>query len=466
MEKICAPIVAVPLFAMLAACSSTHGHHPDGGVVPDAPAMPDAPAVTCQAPTGAPVVHDTPITADETWSADSLHVVQGVLDVRDGATLTIAPCAVVQLAKDAGLNLGVGTASPGTLLAEGTATEPIRFERQDAASAWSTISLESQGTARLRYVTLEGGGSDAGAEYATLIASGNGTVPVLQSLLVDHVTVTDSVGYGVVLEQEAAFAAGSTDLVISGSGQNAMLGEPYPLKLDQNALGTIPTGVYTGNATDAIDIAPEGVQGSVTGTGIVASETLPARGVPYHVDHGATGSMRIEDGTLTIEPGVTLQFAPAMRFEITHATGTTVSPATLVAVGTAAAPITFTSDAQVPAAGDWDGLWFGEIANGANRLDHVDLDYAGADCLCTLVSCNDVNTFAGAILFTQPPAPGFSITNTAISHSAGHGIVRGWQSDSMPSFAAGNTFTDVAGCVETLPVPASGSCPSPKPACP
>jgi hypothetical protein len=217
---------------------------------------------------------------------------------------------------------------------------------------------------------------------------------------------------------------------------------------------------------DAIDIAPEGVAGSATGAGILASETLPARGVPYHVEHGANGSMRIEQGTFTIEPGVTLQFAAGMSFEITHATGTDLSPATLVAVGTAAAPITFTSEAPVPAPGDWQGLWFGQIANGANRLDHVKIAYAGADCLCTLASCNDVTSFNGAIIFTQPPAAGFSITNTAISHSAGHGIVRGWQSDSMPDLTATNTFTDVAGCAQTLPVPQSGACPDPKPGCP
>jgi len=64
------------------------------------------------------------------------------------------------------------------------------------------------------------------------------------------------------------------------------------------------------------------------------------------------------------------------------------------------------------------------------------------------------------------PSPGFAITNSTIANSLLHGINRGWQGTSTQSFLPTNTFTNVAGCKETLPVPQDGTCVEPKPGCP
>src|SRR5262249_36853631 len=47
------------------------------------------PASICVAPKGEPIVHQGGITASETWSADSVHVVDGTFGIRGGSTLTL-----------------------------------------------------------------------------------------------------------------------------------------------------------------------------------------------------------------------------------------------------------------------------------------------------------------------------------------------------------------------------------------
>ena len=71
--------------------------------------------------------------------------------------------------------------------------------------------------------------------------------------------------------------------------------------------------------------------------------------------------------TLTIRPGVTAYFLSATS-------GLTVS-GTLVALGTAAQPITLTSFQTTPQPGDWSGLML--FGGGRVRLEYVDLSYAG-----------------------------------------------------------------------------------------
>jgi hypothetical protein len=196
-------------------------------------------------------------------------------------------------------------------------------------------------------------------------------------------------------------------------------------------------------------------------------------GVPYRVGDGTNRRLAIErspitnaTSTLTIEPGVKIRFLPNSWLVAHHQNADEQAGGAIVAVGTAEKPIVFTSAAPTPQKGDWVGVWFGGRPLGTNRLQHVRIEYAGGDCLCGLNTCNDLADHDAAILMHYPPAAGFAITSSTISDSLGHGIHRGWQSDSQPSFLPTNTFTNVTGCKETLPVPQSGTCPDPRPTCP
>jgi len=63
----------------------------------------------------------------------------------------------------------------------------------------------------------------------------------------------------------ARFADGSTDLVVTGSGNEA---NPYPVVVSEHAM-EIPRGTYTGNAIDKILIDPDPVPSAWTMAGRV-----------------------------------------------------------------------------------------------------------------------------------------------------------------------------------------------------
>lgn len=132
------------------------------------------------------------LTTDTTWAAaDGPFNITGSLTVGAGATLTIEPGTTVYLAS--GVNLTV--ASGGRLLAEGTASAPIRFTRQPGTTAsWGGITINGgAGTpeTRIAYAEIEGNGS-------TAIHSAGGTV------FLDHLTF-GSTGHQYVSLDDSSF---------------------------------------------------------------------------------------------------------------------------------------------------------------------------------------------------------------------------------------------------------------------
>src|SRR5687767_12007196 len=70
--------------------------------------------VDCPTPTAGPTIHDSVIEADEVWRADEgPHLVEQWITVREGATLTIEPCATVEIAEGKGFSVAYPP-SPGT----------------------------------------------------------------------------------------------------------------------------------------------------------------------------------------------------------------------------------------------------------------------------------------------------------------------------------------------------------------
>lgn len=423
----------------------------------------------CPDPGNGPTMHSGEIVGAETWAADdSPHVVTGTLNVRDGATLTIEPCAEVLL--DAGVGINVAyplTPNTGTLIAEGTERKPIRFAGNEGAR-WAHVYVNTPGTARFAYVTFENGGADAFEANATLVAAGDGTTPTARDLFVDHVTITGSLGAGVLLANVAGFAPGSTQLTVTGSGNTE---HPYPLEIGEHSMDSIPDGSYTGNSQDEILVVPTGANSQL---GLQESGTLRDRGVPYHVGtptDAVGSSLRIGAGNgepltvLTIEGGVVLKFEPAKNYalQVEAFTGDFPASGEIHALGTEERPIVFTSAAATPAPGDWMGLWFGGQPQSGNQLDYVRIEYAGAECGCVLNGCSaETEDEAAIIIHNQPPSS--FLTSSTISNSAGHGITRAWRGASI-DFASTNTFVDNAGCNQTLNEAADGSCPDPLPSC-
>jgi hypothetical protein len=229
------------------------------------------------------------VEKNEVWTAaGSPHVVKHDVRVRGGAKLVIEPCAEVRLAEGAHLSVAYpGTPNQGELVAEGTASQPIRIHGEGGAR-WASLDVHAPGTARLAYVTFsEGGGGDF-EQGATLVAQGDAVDGADALVFTDHVTIEGSLGSGAWLSRGAAFVAGSRDLVIRGSGDDAA---PWPLQIEEHALDTLPTGSFTGNEDDQILLDPQG--GQVAGSGLLDDATMHERGVPYLVGRSKADKLRI-----------------------------------------------------------------------------------------------------------------------------------------------------------------------------
>jgi hypothetical protein len=223
---------------------------------------------------------------------------------------------------------------------------------------WAIWYFAAGSTGRLSHVTLEGGGSDDLAG-STLLIQGDSTFPTRRDVFVDTVTIRDSLGVGVHIDRLAGFA-GSTDLVVTESGSAEF---PWAMYIDEHAIDTLPRGTYTGNERDAIFVDP-----SFHFEEDVLVKNL---GVPYVVGTFPTDSLVIGGGsesppvTMTVEPGVRMEFHPGTALEIEHYTGDFEASGALVAEGTAEQPIVFTSAAEIPsrnvsepAQTCWPGLRF------------------------------------------------------------------------------------------------------------
>jgi hypothetical protein len=416
----------------------------------DASAADTSVASTCTPPTGEGTTHAA-VAADETWTAaSSPHVVDTSLAIAADRTVTVEPCAVVRMKS------GAAFVVEGKLSAEGAADRPIRFERGDSASPWKTIEARKGAELRFAYVTIEGGGSDDGA---TLDIRGDQDVATQPIFFVDHVTVKDSGSLGVLVREGGGFAPGSQELTVTGSAT-------FPISIWGRAAGTLPSGTYTGNAIDEIVLPAIGGRDDVK-----EDTTLANRGVPYRIGGNDGGKSFAIAGAasaplLTIEPGVTLRFEKEARL-LVDSNGSSPAGA-LRAVGTAEKPIVFESAADVPAAGDWVGIVVEGTPDPRTTITHAKVSHAGGASQISSYGCPSPGTssFAneGAILFIGGEPASAVVTSTAITDSAGEGIVRGWTGTPV-DFLPTNTFTNVARCNQTFPKPSADVCPEPAP-CP
>ena len=374
--------------------------------------------------------------------------------VRHDATSAMAPNATITV---------VGTA---TLLAAGTsATSFVVFERANVNQAWGILrGASATSMIELHWTVLQGGGA-FGGEYnnPAIAAVGPGYfVPPAAVVKVDNVFIQSPQGTGVYFDSNAAFTADSQALTITGA-------TTYPILMDMMALGSIPSGSYTGNAIDQINVV--GPSANVFG-----DLTIHDRGVPVRIQTGgltvAPSGSNTAPVTLTVEAGVTILFPKANATtpgaRVIFGTNGSVSSnlvGVLNAVGTAAKPIVFTSGEANPAAGDWVGLWL-DTATGS-KLEHVEISYAGAPSGIVSANCRPLNSPDSAALIigdfeAQYVPPSDLMTNSVISNSAGFGIDAVWRASTYngPDLTSGNTFLNNAMCAQTFNSPLTGVCPA------
>jgi len=306
------------------------------------------------------------------------------------AILTLAPGLHVRA--DAGASFYF---DGGGIVAGDTAGPPVVLE--SSGQGWFGIKTEHDSMSALRNVVLK----DCGlASYGCLHLAGLCTG---RGLVADHVTIQGSKSAGVWLSYCGKIDTASRNLTITGSAS-------VPLDLSFYALEDLPAGNYTGNGWDVVRVR-DGAQ----------TTHLHNLGIPYALIDGSHGGP-----TLTIDPGITIQVDTGKSFDVGLG---------LVAQGTAAQPITFTSITPgVP--GSWMGIAIGNPPDGVH-LDHVIIADAGGGAPAP---------YAGAIRMGLDP--GGVLTNSTIVRSSSCAllIVNGnsWTDDyTQPAF--GNTFSSVAG---------------------
>lgn len=417
----------------------------------DADASTDAgvPVVSeCTTPTGDPITHTGEVTADETWSADSVHVVPNDLNVL--ANVTIAPCAQVQIGAAVTITVGAGDSIKG----EGTASRAITIGAQNPNKPWSTIRTIG-GFVRFAYATVSDGGQPASNAVANSVGAFFGqtstnTGAVTTAYSFEHVTITGSRSDGIVLSGVDIDAA-STALTITGAAQ-------FPVRIGAAAIGSVPDGNYSGNGTNAI-LVMAGVNETIK-----SDLTIHDRGVPYQIGDGTGGAdLRVGSGTstiatVTIDPNVTLAFKKGGGLYVEFNDTNLPASGALVAKGSSGNAITFTSAESPKAPGDWVGIAFNSIPDAHDALDNVVIDSAGADADAIEGCPLDTEVEGALLLVGEAPASGF-LTNSVISNSARDGVFRGWINTNI-DFAATNTFMNVPNCHETNILISQGVCPT------
>jgi hypothetical protein len=382
--------------------------------------------------------------------------------------VTIEPCAIVELGPGVSLTMR----DNAQLVSAGTSiTDFVTFRRAEANQAWGALrGFHATTLIDLRFTLLQGGGAVGGLSDPTIAATGVGYgSPNSPMIRTNNVTIENSTGVGVWLDANAAFTADSEALTITGSGGR-------PVHTTMMALGSLPTGNYTGNSNDEILIHGPGAN-------VFADMTVENLGVPVRIPYTSLfvgpAPPSTTTVTLTLRPGVVLKF-PRVGFEpgarMTFGTNG-AAPNNLVgvlnAVGTPADPIVFTSGEAVPAPGDWVGIWL-NTADGS-RLDHVEINYAGGVNGIQSNNCRPIDTEDQAALLVgsfsdQYVPPADMITNSRITHSAYYGINAMWMAPTFnaPDLTATNTFENNARCRQTyngvLPpgvCPTNGGCTAP-----
>jgi hypothetical protein len=271
-------------------------------------------------------------------------------------------------------------------------------------------------TSALAFIDLEYGGGNFGNNHASTIELRDSTARLFP---LHDLTLTHNGAHGIYLSASAGgtigpgFAATSGNLAIKDwpAGMS-------PIFFDfADGVATVPTSLTTGAS------GHDG-QVEVSGTQIDVDGTWPAIPIPYLVDTAlAVYGAANKAATLTINAPNTIQFKPGANLLVAQG-----GPGGLIAEGTSANHIKFTSAAATPAAGDWGPIGLGDQLLSTSGLGFVDLDYCGQ-----AVGFDDVANAAIEVGNALPYL--ISLHDLTITHNLSNGIAFNGRSSTGVGFA-------------------------------
>jgi hypothetical protein len=262
--------------------------------------------------------HSGTINFSQEWcAADNPHLVNGSVTVAGGVTLTIEPGVEVRFVSGVDLNINSG----GTLLAEGMPTQTITF----------TTNIDPPVPGSWRYFIFHGD-SRASLAFCDLAYAGQSNYPALyvdsSGVQLSNCSIHDNLVDAIQI-RGTGLAPTLQDLTIANNGGTAVYQNTIDMTPHYSDLNV------SGNGTDAIVSAGGSYSRDAT---LSVPGTTPQGVLPY-IWYPSVG---VNSGhTLAIDPGVELRFPSGFDLDVQ-------SGATLLAEGTVAQPITFTTTAAHP----------------------------------------------------------------------------------------------------------------------
>ncbi|GAB3840518.1 PKD domain-containing protein [Hymenobacter jeollabukensis] len=320
------------------------------------------------------------------------------------AELVLMPGVTIGFARDARLTINTG----GVLIAEGTATQKVRFIGQQATKGfWQGVFISSASNANsLDYAEVLHTGSSAPTSVkAGLTVNSGGQLTAKNSLF----SLSD--GYGLHLVNTAVLRDFANNTFSNNTEAGLYLPARLVSKLDAASRFT------GGNGRDVVEInngtlaagAPEAVWPNFTD------------GTPYRLPV----ILNVSSG-LKLSPGVKLQFGPDAGISVE-------SNGYLSAIGTAASRITITGNQATQ--GYWKGIGFTYAYNPQNALEYVDISGGGGQRF------GAINT-GNIVLFGNGTSRSrVTVRNCTLSNSGGYGIVLGYDTQLNADAATVNTFS-------------------------
>lgn len=316
-------------------------------------------------------------------------ITQSYVDIDDNAEVTIEPGVTIAMGEDS--HISVGYYSSAKLTAVGTEEKPITFTsnaKDKAAGDWDGIRFYEYASksSALKYCNIEYAGGDYAPVYIYKTA-----------ISIENCTISNNSNYGVNANSESNFTSFTGNVIKDN--------ELCPVRCSAAAAGAIAAD----NELDALGV-------EIYSYELTEKVTWVNLKVPFTIK---TSYLDIDDGgSLTIEPGVTVQFA-----ENTHISVGYYSEGKLVAEGTAEEPIIFTSAMNDKYPGDWDNIRFYEYSSAGCILDHCKILYGGD---------------GGNSLYLYNCAGKVTVQNCEIAYSDGYGIYVNNASPTMSN----NTYHD------------------------
>ncbi|WP_417196064.1 hypothetical protein [Bizionia sp.] len=254
--------------------------------------------------------------------------------------LIIDPGVTIQFGTDATIRVY----NSGSIQALGTAQNKVVFTGEDKVpGSWKGLYIISSDVKnKIEYATIEYAGA-VGDDGAILLWSDT-------HLKMNNTNITNSQTYGLHANTN------NNELLLEN---NTITACKAPMYLDASYVSAISNGSYTGNNTDAI-IVDRGF--------IDEDHTWTKLNVPYHFPNGVDV---IAGGNLTVMPGVIMKFGQDSRLFINE--GASGPKPSIIAVGTAAEPIVFTSIDNVMSA--WRGIYF-DSPNALNEIGFATIENA------------------------------------------------------------------------------------------